>query len=116
MAQQKYLCIQRSQAAPSGKGEAPSPAQMEQMYAQFTTWREKFRDNIMDLGGQLKASGKIVTSQGEVDGPSVDMKEVIGGYMIVTADSLEQAAEIARQCPGVVRPGSSVEVREISTP
>lgn len=116
MAQQKYLCIQRSQTAPSGKREAPSPAQMEQMYAQFTAWRETFRDNIVDLGGQLKAGGKLVTFQGEVDGPSVEMKELIGGYMIVTADSLEQAAEIARQCPGVVRPGSSVEVREISAP
>lgn len=116
MAKQNYLCIQRSQPAPSGNREPPSPAQMEQMYAQFNAWREKFQDNIVDLGGQLKAGGKIVTSQGDVDGPSVEMKEVIGGYMIITADSLEEAAEVARQSPGVVRPGSSVEVREISTP
>lgn len=116
MAKQNYLCIQRSETAPSGKREAPSPAQMEQMYAQFNAWRETFKDNIVDLGGRLKAGGKIVTSQGEVDGPSVEMKELIGGYMIVTAESLEEAAEVARQCPGVIRPGSSVEVREISTP
>lgn len=116
MAKQNYLCVQRSQPAPPGKREAPSPAQMEQMYAQFNAWREKFRDNIVDLGGRLKAGGKIVTSEGEVDGPSVEMKEVIGGYMIIAAESLEEAAEVARQCPGVIGPGSSVEVREISTP
>lgn len=116
MAKQNYLCIQHSEAAASGKREAPSPAQMEQMYAQFNAWRETFKDNIVDLGGRLKPVGKIVTSEGEVDGPSVEMKELIGGYMIIGAESLEQAAEIARQCPGVIRPGSSVEVREISTP
>ena len=41
---------------------------------------------------------------------------LVGGYMIVSADSLEEATEIARQCPGVVGPKSSVEVREIHTP
>ena len=46
----------------------------------------------------------------------MEAKEVIGGYMIVSAGSLEEAMEIARQCPGVVRPGSSIEVREINTP
>jgi hypothetical protein len=116
MPTQNYLCIQRSQGAPAGKREAPSPAQMEQMYAQFNAWRETFKDNIVDLGGRLKSGGKIVTSEGEVDGPSVEMKELIGGYMIIAAETLEEAADVARQCPGVIRPGSSVEVREISTP
>ena len=46
----------------------------------------------------------------------MEAKEVIGGYMIVSAPSLEEAVEVARQCPGVVRPGSSIEVREINTP
>lgn len=116
MAKQNYLCIQRSQPAPSGNRVSPSPAQMEQMYAQFNAWRETFKDNIVDLGGRLKPGGKIITSEGEVDGPSVEMKELIGGYMIIAAESLDEAAEVARQCPGVIRPGSSVEVREISTP
>ncbi len=88
---------------------------MEEMYAQFNAWKEKFRDNLVDMGGRLKG-GKIVTSEGAKDGPFVEAKEVIGGYMIVSADSLEEAMGIARQCPGVVRPGSSVEVREINAP
>jgi hypothetical protein len=32
------------------------------------------------------------------------------------AESLEEAIEIARRCPGLVSPGSGVEVREITTP
>ncbi|MEQ1899821.1 MAG: YciI family protein [Devosia sp.] len=116
MTTQNYLCIQRSQTGQSPKGEAPSPAQMEQMYAQFNTWREKFKENIIDLGGRLGSKSRIVTPDGEVDGPSVELKELIGGYMIIAAQSLDEAVAIARQCPGVIRPGASLEVREITRP
>ena len=112
----KYLCIQRSQPGQPGKGKAPSPAQMEEMYAKFNAWREKYQENIVDMGGKLNSGGKIVTSEGATDGPVVEAKEVIGGYMIVSAESLEEAIEVARACPGLVSPGSGVEVREINTP
>ncbi len=115
MPKQNYLCIQRGQPRQPGKGEAPSPAQMEEMYAKFNAWKEKFQDNIVDMGGKL-GDGKVVTSEGATDGPFVEAKEVVGGYMIVSAESMEEAVEVARQSPGVAMPGSSVEVREISTP
>ena len=50
------------------------------------------------------------------DGPLVEIKELVGGYMIVSAPDLNEAIEIARQCPGLVRPGSGVEVIEIRSP
>ncbi len=109
-----YLCMQRSQPG-KAKGERPSPAQMEEMYAKFNAWREKFQKNIIDMGGKL-GGGKLVTSEGVTDGPFVEAKEIIGGYMLVSAESLEEAIEIARGCPGLVSPGSGVEVREINTP
>lgn len=115
MPNQKYLCIQRSSPDSPSKREKPSPAQMEQMYAKFHAWKEKFQKNIVDLGGRL-GGGKVVTSEGPTDGPFVEAKEVIGGFMIIEAESLEKAIEVARECPGVVMPGSSVEVREIHTP
>ncbi len=116
MSKQNYLCIQRNRPGQPGKGQAPSPAQMEEMYAKFNAWKEKFQGNIVDMGGKLSGGGKIVTAEGAKDGPFVEAKEVIGGYMIVSAESIEEAVEVARQCPGVARPGSSVEVREINTP
>jgi hypothetical protein len=112
MSQKKYLCIQRSQ--PNDR-EQPSPAQMEQMYAQFHTWMAKFKKNIVDLGGRL-GDGKTVTSNGDKDGPFVEAKEIVGGFMILSAADLEEALQVARECPGVVSPSSSVEVREIHTP
>lgn len=115
MPKQRYLCIQRSQPG-SGNREKPSPSQMQEMYAKFNAWKEKFGEQIVDMGGPLKGPGKIVTMEGSSDGPFVEAKEVVGGYMIVEADTIEQAVEIAHQSPGVVMPGSSVEVREIGTP
>jgi len=87
---------------------------MQEMYAAFSAWKEKFKANIVDMGGKLKSGGKIVTTSGVTDGPFAEAKEVIGGYMVVAAESYDRALEVARECPGVVRPGSSVEIREIA--
>jgi hypothetical protein len=57
-----------------------------------------------------------VTSTPKIDGSFVEIKELIGGYMIVSANSLDEASEIARGCPGLVGPGSGVEVIEIHAP
>jgi hypothetical protein len=85
---------------------------MQAMYAKFTDWRERFQKNLADVGGRLGA-GKLITTQPPPDGPFVEVKELVGGYMIVSAASLEEATQVARECPGLVRPGSGVEVIEI---
>jgi len=109
----KYLCLQR--ALPGGDGGKPSPAQMQAMYAKFNEWREKFQQNLTDMGGRL-GGGRIVTTEHAPDGPLMEVKELVGGYMIVSADTLDEAVQIARGCPGLVRPGSGVEVIEIFAP
>lgn len=113
----KYLCMQRS--LPGGEDKKPSPSEMQEMYAKFGAWQEKFKKNLVDMGGKL-GDGKLVTDDSATgsatDGPFVEVKELIGGYMIVEAESLKEAAEVARACPGLVRPGSGVEVVEIHTP
>ena len=57
--------------------------------------------------GKLVTKGKIVT-----DGPFAESKELIGGYFIVKADSLEAAAEIAKACPDLPY-GGTVELRDV---
>ena len=109
----KYLCLQRS--LPGGvEGDKPSPAEMQAMYAKFNAWREKFQQNLSDMGGRLGA-GQLVAAQ-PPDGPFVEVKELVGGYMIVSAANIDEAVEVARGCPGLVRPGSGVEVIEILAP
>jgi hypothetical protein len=88
---------------------------MQAMYEQFNAWREKFQQNLADMGGRLGA-GRLVTAQPAPDGPLVEVKELVGGFMIVSAATMEEAIEVARGCPGLVRPGSGVEVIEIRAP
>ena len=113
MTQKQYLCIQRSQ---TGQCEPPSPEQMQQMFAKFNAWKEKYQENIVNMGGKLLPEGKIVTADGATDGPFIEAKEIIGGYMIIAAENIEQAIEVVRESPGVGGSGSSVEIREIHTP
>jgi hypothetical protein len=63
------------------------------------------------LGGQ----GRVVTgTDGRfvVDGPFTETKEAVGGYLVLQADSLNDAVEIAQSMP-TLRYGISVEVRPI---
>lgn len=65
------------------------------------------------MGDKLKPDGRIVTSSAVVDGPFVEMKELIGGYMILAADDYEGAVAVARACPAIEAPGVSFEIREL---
>ena len=113
MPTQRYLVFLRSTP---GEHKPPSQDRMQQMYTAFDAWKEKFKANIVDMGGRLKPGGKVLTVSGVTDGPFAEAKEVVGGYMVVAAESIDRALDVARECPGVVRPGSSVEVREIAIP
>lgn len=110
MPMQRYLFIRRNSG---GAQERPSPAQQQEMYAAFGAWQEKFKANILDMGGRLKPGGKVVRASSVTDGPFTEAKELVGGFMIVSAESYEQAVEVARAMPGWTE-GSSTEVREIA--
>jgi len=55
----------------------------------------------------VKGKKPVVT-----DGPFAETKELVGGYFIVKAKSLEEAAEMAKSCPDFEL-GGAVEVREV---
>jgi hypothetical protein len=110
MTVQKYLCLYRS--APSA-AEPPSPAQMQEMFAAFNAWKDKFKGDIHDLGTKLRPTGKVVTASGVTDGPYVEAKEIIAGYMILAAESYEKAVAVVNEMPGMQMPGACVEIREM---
>ena len=68
------------------------------------------------MPGGLARGGQAGVPKPAPDGPLVEIKELVGGYMIVAAATLDEAIQIASECPGLVRPGSGVEVIEIHTP
>lgn len=68
-------------------------------------------------GGPLRAAeeAREIRSRGGqprvLDGPFVEAKEVIAGYMVIEAESLDEAVRIASDCPNVEF--GSVEVRQV---
>jgi hypothetical protein len=64
----------------------------------------------------LEPAGRVVRGAGGskiVDGPYSEAKEVLGGYFLVKAASLEEATEMAQDCPSL-RHGMIVEVRPVA--
>jgi hypothetical protein len=112
MPTQKYLVMLRNVP---GKQQPPTPAQTKEMYAAFTAWQTKYAANIANMGGKLRPEGRVVTASQIMDGPFAETKEVVAGFIVIAAESYEQAIDVARQCRGVMRPGTSIEVREIAT-
>ena len=112
MAKRQYLVLFRN--PPTGGQSSPSPERMQKMFAAYKAWMEKFKDDILDLGDKLKSDGRVVTAAGVADGPFVETKEVVGGYMIVAAENYDGAVEVVRACPAVHAPGASLEIREMT--
>ena len=98
------------------EGQTPSPDQMEQQMQKWIAWMKGMQDkgHIKDRGHPLEASGKLVRGKEKlvVDGPYTETKEIIGGYTLIEADDLAQAAELAKGCP-ILAGGGTVEVRPI---
>jgi hypothetical protein len=117
MPNQKYLCMYRSAPAQS-QASAPkpqaSPAQMQEMFAAFQKWQEKFKDNIVNMGDQLKPTGRILTAAGVTDGPFAESKEIIAGFMILSAADYAEAVAVVEAMPSMQMPGACIEIREMA--
>jgi len=113
MAKHEYLVLNRFTPG-GGGGDKPSPEAMQKMFAAFKEWMKTHEDEIVDFGDKLVPGGRVLSDGGVAEGPWVESKEVVGGYMILTADSYERAVEIMQAMPGGKRPGVSFEIRELS--
>src|SRR5215469_10085786 len=94
--------------------EGLSPEEIQENLDRFTAWFKQLRnDGKFKGGGPLAYDRKIVTDRkAVVDGPFAETKEAIAGFLIIEADSLEQAVQIAQDCPGF-KFGQTVELRAI---
>ena len=64
-------------------------------------------------GQRLAQEGKVWKAGGVVtDGPFVEVREILGSFIIVKADSLEEATTLAHGCPALDA-GGSVEIRPV---
>jgi len=108
----KYLFVYRGSSDAMRK---MTPEQMQQSMQKWGAWIEEGlrKGWMLDAGDGLTEEGCVVKPKVVTDGPFVESKEIVGGFSIVQADSLDAAARHAKGCPTLLT-GGSVEVRRLA--
>jgi hypothetical protein len=93
-----------------------SPEKAQQSITKWRAWLQDLGDKgyLKNPGQPLERVGKVVAGKNKTitDGPYSETKDVIGGFSIVQAKDLDQAAQLASGCP-IFDSGGSVEVRPV---
>jgi len=106
----RFLFIYRG-----GSHREMTPDQMQQSMQKWGKWIGDAMQKgwMLDPGDGLDGEGRVVKGKVVTDGPFVEAKEMVGGFSIVQADSIDAAAEFAKGCPGLQN-GGTVEVRRLA--
>ncbi len=94
----KYVFVYRG-----GGGMAESPEEQEKVMAQWGVWYGTLGAAVLDGGAPFGASSSVSASGAGEAGSG------LGGYTIVTADSMGAAADLAKGCP-VLDSGGTVDI------
>ncbi|QHT71805.1 transcription initiation protein [Rhodocytophaga rosea] len=97
-----------------GKEAQLSPQQMQDSIKEWQNWfggiaaQNKLARPLQrwDIDGKVVKSDKHV-----INGPYAEIKESIGGLIIIKAADYDEAVEIAQGCP-ILKLGGNVEVRK----
>lgn len=84
----------------------------------------KYNEELVKAGVMLDGNGLHPSSKGArvrfsgdrrtvVDGPFAETKELVAGYWIIQARSLEEAVEWIKRCPNPHEGESEIEIRRI---
>ena len=89
----------------------------EQAQRSLETWRAwiaslESAGHLKQAGLPLAPGGAVVSGASVTDGPYVEVKDMVLGFIVVEARDLSHAAELARGCPIAIG-GGSVEVRPV---
>jgi hypothetical protein len=94
-----------------------SPEQLQKVVSDWATWFERLiQEGKCTDGHPLHGERKLVSGKkGHIvtDGPFAESKEAIGGYFYLQVADMDEAVDIAKQCPGLEH-GCVVEVRQVA--
>jgi hypothetical protein len=114
---EKFMLIFRNNASTF---QTSSPEALQADLGRWMTWMNTLAESGRMTGGeQLMLDGRVITGAKQIitDGPFTEAKEIFGGYVIINAESLDEAVEIAKGCPdvnaGALGEGS-VEIRQVA--
>src|SRR5213082_1455144 len=108
----EYMLLFRGPHWDRGLSQQELQAAMDKVMAWFEGLNQRGKTKAAH---PLGAQGRIISGtngQLVVDGPFAESKEAVGGYLMLQADNLNEAVEIARSMP-TLKYGISVEVRPI---
>ena len=114
---EKFMLIFHGQQADEQAFQEMSPDEVQAVIEKWNQWiggiaeQGKFIDT-----NALLPTGKLVTDGGKVvtDGPYTEGKEIVGGYLLLSADNFDEAITLAQGCP-YFDTGGKVEVRQIQS-
>ena len=92
-----------------------SPEQTQKVSQDWMAWfKGLMAEGKAVAGHPLALEGKSVSGKNRTvtDGPFAESKEAVGGYFMLDVATMDEAVEIARQCPGLPF-GARVEVRPV---
>lgn len=92
-----------------------SKEEFQKLAKKWNDWTEgiKAQGKFVNDGVRLSMEGKVLKPGGVVtDGPFVEIRERLGSFIIVKAESLEDATTLAHGCP-VLDNNGSVEIRPL---
>jgi hypothetical protein len=92
-----------------------TPEKMKALHKKWKEWLAGIaaQDKLASNSSRLGMEGKVLKPAGVItDGPFVEIKEKLGGFVTVKAHSLEEATTLAHGCP-VLEEGGSVEIRRL---
>jgi len=98
-----------------GANVGASPQQMQEHMQKWGDWIQQLsKTGNFKAGEPLEAEGKVIKGRKKVvtDGPYAEAKDLVGGYLLISAKNLDEAVELSRGCP-VFDSDGSVEVRPI---
>jgi len=98
-----------------GGRRGQTPEESQQIMQKWLNWMKDLTSsgNLKDPGQPLEEEGKVVNAKGTItDGPYAEAKDLVGGFTLVEAETLQRAAQLAGNCP-ILEVGGSVEIRPI---
>ena len=108
----KFLFIYRGASDAAAR---MTPEERQEHTRRWETWIGEALQKgwMLDPGDGLTAETRVVNAKVVTDGPFVESKEIVGGFTIVQADSIDSAAKLASGCP-CLQIGGAVEVRRLA--
>lgn len=93
-----------------------SPDEMQKQMQKWMAWMKELGAKGKLKGGEpLERGGKVVRGGAKTitDGPYAEAKDLVGGYLVITAKDLDEAAELSKGCPILDHALGTVEVRPV---